>query len=45
MPEKITEKAILICNKGAKPSELKVTSQDFFYGRKQVNCYGKRQGI
>jgi len=29
MPEKITEKAILICNKGAKPSELKVTSQDF----------------
>jgi hypothetical protein len=29
MPEKITEKAILICDKGAKPSELKVTSQDF----------------
>jgi len=29
MPEKITEKAILFCNKGAKPSELKVTSQDF----------------
>ena len=29
MPQKITEKAILVCDKGAKPSELKVTSQDF----------------
>jgi hypothetical protein len=29
MPEKITEKAILLCNKGAKPSQLRVTSQDF----------------
>jgi hypothetical protein len=29
MPEKLTEKAILFCDKGAKPSELKVTSQDF----------------
>lgn len=29
MPEKITEKAILLCNKGAKPSKLKVTSQGF----------------
>lgn len=29
MPEKITEQAILLCNKGAKPSKLKVTSQDF----------------
>lgn len=29
MPEKLTEKAILLCNKGAKPSKLIVTSQNF----------------
>lgn len=29
MPEKITEKALLFCDKGAKPSQLIVTSQDF----------------
>lgn len=29
MPQKLTEKAILLCDKGAKPSQLKVTSQDF----------------
>lgn len=29
MPQKLTEKAILFCDKGAKPSQLKVTSQTF----------------
>jgi len=29
MSEKVTEKAILLCDKGAKPSQLKVMSQDF----------------
>jgi len=29
MPQKITENAILLCNKGSKPSQLKVTSQTF----------------
>jgi Domain of unknown function (DUF4280) len=29
MPQKLTEKAILLCDKGAKPSQLKVTSQTF----------------
>lgn len=29
MPEKITEQAILLCDKGAKSGKLKVTSQDF----------------
>ena len=29
MPQKLTEKALLFCDKGAKPSELKVTSQTF----------------
>ena len=29
MPEKLTEKAVLLCDKGAKTSQLKVTSQDF----------------
>lgn len=29
MPHKLTEKAILFCDKGAKPSQLKVTSQTF----------------
>ena len=29
MPQKLTEKAILLCDKGAKPSLLKVTSQTF----------------
>ncbi|KMQ67364.1 hypothetical protein ACM39_14500 [Chryseobacterium sp. FH2] len=29
MPQKLTEKALLLCNKGAKPSQLKVTSQTF----------------
>ncbi|WP_212004708.1 DUF4280 domain-containing protein [Chitinophaga sp. HK235] len=29
MPQKITEKAILTCDKGVKPSSLKVTSQQF----------------
>lgn len=29
MPQKLTEKAILLCDKGDKPSQLKVTSQTF----------------
>lgn len=29
MPQKLTEKALLFCDKGAKPSQLKVTSQTF----------------
>ncbi|HEX8575367.1 MAG TPA: DUF4280 domain-containing protein [Flavobacterium sp.] len=29
MPQKLTEKALLLCDKGAKPSQLKVTSQTF----------------
>lgn len=29
MPQKLTEQAILLCDKGAKPSQLKVTSQDY----------------
>lgn len=29
MPQKLTEKAVLLCDKGAKPSQLKVTSQTF----------------
>ena len=29
MADKITEGAILLCDKGVKPSQLKVTSQDF----------------
>ncbi|WP_295813168.1 DUF4280 domain-containing protein [uncultured Apibacter sp.] len=31
MPQKITEKAILQCNQGTSNTELKVTSQDFFF--------------
>ena len=29
MPQKLTEKAMLFCDKGAKPGQLKVTSQMF----------------
>ena len=29
MPQKLTETALLLCDKGAKPSQLKVTSQTF----------------
>lgn len=29
MPDKITENALLLCDKGVKPSQLKVTSQNF----------------
>jgi hypothetical protein len=29
MPQKITEEAIILCDKGVKPSQLKVTSQTF----------------
>ena len=29
MPQKVTHSAQLQCDKGTKPSELKVTSQDF----------------
>ena len=29
MPQKLTETALLLCNKGAIPSQLKVTSQTF----------------
>ena len=29
MPQKLTETALLLCNKGATPSQLKVTSQTF----------------
>ena len=29
MPQKITETALLLCDKGAKTSQLKVTSQNF----------------
>ena len=29
MPQKLTENALLLCDKGAKPSQLKVTSQTF----------------
>ncbi|MCY0977041.1 DUF4280 domain-containing protein [Chryseobacterium wangxinyae] len=29
MPQKLTEKALLLCDKGAKLSQLKVTSQTF----------------
>ncbi len=29
MPQKLTEKALLLCDKGAAPSQLKVTSQTF----------------
>lgn len=29
MPHKLTEKALLLCDKGSKPSQLKVTSQTF----------------
>lgn len=29
MLQKITESALIVCNKGAKPSQLKVTSQNF----------------
>lgn len=29
MPQKLTEQALLLCDKGAKPSQLKVTSQTF----------------
>ena len=29
MPQKVTEKAILLCDKGVKPGQLKVTSQTF----------------
>ena len=29
MPQKLTEKALLLCDKGSKPSQLKVSSQTF----------------
>ena len=29
MPQKLTETALLLCDKGTKPSQLKVTSQTF----------------
>ncbi|RVU89850.1 DUF4280 domain-containing protein [Flavobacterium columnare] len=29
MPQKLTENGLLVCNKGTKPSQLKVTSQTF----------------
>ncbi|WP_163445064.1 DUF4280 domain-containing protein [Flavobacterium columnare] len=29
MPQKLTENGLLVCNKGTKPSSLKVTSQTF----------------
>ncbi|HEX8577216.1 MAG TPA: hypothetical protein VF677_13055 [Flavobacterium sp.] len=31
MPQKLTEKALLLCDKGAKPSQLKVTSQTWLH--------------
>ena len=30
MPQKLTDSALLICDKGSTPTKLKVTSQDFF---------------
>lgn len=36
MSQKITEQAILLCDKGAKPSQLKVSSQNFSFAEDKL---------
>jgi hypothetical protein len=36
MPEKLTEQATLICDKGTAPAQLKVTSQTFSYANDKL---------